>query len=252
MRSSANARRTRSSSSRLTDRRPGIDVEGLEVVYQRGAEPAVTDLTVQSPGGQGLLVTGRRGSGKTSVLRALLGLVRASGAIEVNGLVPGAAPLAAEVGYGPQGRTFAEGLSPRRLVDAVMALRTGRRDADGTERALTAAGLDRARWDDREPDVEDMRRLSLACALAGDPPSLVLDDPWEFVETFAAIDRALTAGGFVVVATHDPGHFADVLGQTIVLEGGSDENEDDEEDVVEPVTDGPDDATPARPEATDD
>ena len=33
-------------------------------------------------------------------------------------------------------------------------------------------------------EVEDARRLSLACALAGDPDLLVLDDPW--VDNLAA------------------------------------------------------------------
>jgi len=222
----------------LTDPRPGIEVDGLEVVYQRGAEPAVTGLGLQLAAGQGLLVTGRRGSGKTSVLRALLGLVRASGVIEVHGRRPEDPALAAEVGYGPQGRAFPEGVSPRRLLATVVRLRLGRADDGAVETALRDCGLAADRWTSGDLDVEQLRRVSLACAIAGEPRSIMLDDPWEFSETYAAIERCLAAGGVAVVATHDPGGFPTILAQSIELEGGDDPDDEEEDDDIGVVSGG--------------
>lgn len=222
------ALRTPSSSSGVTDRPTGLEVEGLEVVYQRGAEPAVSGIDLHLAGGEGLLVTGRPGSGCSSLVRALVGLVRVAGVVEVNGLPPGSAELASEVGYAPQGRAFLEGLSPRAIVDTVVRLRLRGRDDEAVDAALTGAGVTPDRWRGRDPDVEEVRRVALACAIAGSPASLILDDPWEFPETFAAIDRSLAAGGFVVVATRDPGHFPAVLAQTLHLKGGQDPVDDAE------------------------
>lgn len=69
-------------------------------------------------------------------------------------------------------------------------------------------------------EPEEVRRLSLACALIGDPEGIVLDDPWEFPETVAALARALDRGATVLVASPDPGGFPALLGRTLTLIDG--------------------------------
>ncbi len=199
---------------------PAIVVRDLQVVYQRGGEPACQGVTFTLGAGEVLLIAGARGTGKTSVLRAVLGLVVASGEIAVFGQIPGHPDLARRVGYGPQGRTFLEHHTPAKTVGLVTALRTGRPAPDVADAALERAGLAPGRCAARDPDVEEMRRVALACATTADPDLIVLDDPWEFPETYALIARARARGAAVVLATDETGGFAAVSGSTITLVEG--------------------------------
>jgi len=204
----------------LTDPIPAVRVRDLEVVYQRGGEPAVQGVSFELGPGEGLLIAGDHGAGKTSVLRALLGLVRAAGQIELLGGRPGDIDVQRRVGYTPEGRTFTQRHNPREIVGVVTAIRVGRRARDVVEDALERAGVPPDRRDARGLDVEEIRRTAIACAIAANPEVLVLDDPWEFVETEREITRARARGAAVVVATHDPGGFPALLGRTLTLVDG--------------------------------
>lgn len=197
-----------------------IAAEALEVRYQGGPDPAVRGVTLRLEPGEGLLVRGPAGSGKTSLLRGLLGLVPAGGQVRVLGAPPGAAGSRGRVGYGPQGGGFASGLTVIEAVDAVAALR--RRDG---RRALAEDALERAglglvpRWRTARLDAEGWRRLSLAMGVAGDPELVVLDDPWLFPETLREIAAARARGGAVLAASSRPGGLATALGGRLDLAG---------------------------------
>ncbi len=193
----------------------------VQVVYQRGGEPAVRDVSFALRRGEGLLIAGERGSGKTSLLRAVLGLVVAGGELQVLGHRPGDPALAGRIGYGPQGRTFAEGHPPVRLVGLIARIRGAGTPRHVADEALERAGIPAGRRRSRSLDVEEMRRVALACAIAGDPAVVVLDDPWEFPETHAEIARACGRGAVVLAATHDPGGLPDLMGRTLTLADGA-------------------------------
>jgi ABC-type multidrug transport system ATPase subunit len=198
-----------------------VRAEELEVRYQGGPQAAVAGISLRLAPGEGLLLAGPAGSGKTSVLRALLGLVRAGGEAEVLGRPAGAPEALRLVGYAPQGRFAAGGLSALdhvRLVARLRGLPDPRRAAaDGLARAglgspgRRAAGL----------DVEEMRRLALACAIAGEPSVLMLDDPWEFIETEVEVAAARRRGAAVLAASNDPGGLPALLGRTLELGEGA-------------------------------
>ena len=61
----------------------------MEVRYQRGGAFGVQGVGFDIPPGTGLLITGDKGSGKSSVLRAVLGLAGPGGDITVLGAPPG-------------------------------------------------------------------------------------------------------------------------------------------------------------------
>ena len=204
----------------MTEPAPAVHTRGLEVVYERGGQPAVADLDLDVVRGSGLLVSGGEGAGKTTLLRAILGLVVANGEVGVLGGVPGDPELRRRIGYGPQGKTFAEGHSARALVRIVVAIRRGAPAPGLAEEAMDRAGLSDATRGRTPIDVEDLRRVSLACAIAGDPELLVLDDPWEFPETVAEIAQARARGGTVIAASHDPGGLPELLGRTLHLVDG--------------------------------
>jgi ABC-2 type transport system ATP-binding protein len=199
-----------------------VIAESLQVVYQRGATPAIDGIDLTVGPGDGLLVAGEPGSGKSTLLRAIVGLVRFGGALAVLGGYPGTHAVARRVGWGPQGKGFADAQSPRSLVRMVAQLRGATPDVlDGAVAdALQVAGIDGTIAGRVSTDVELLRRTSLACAVVGDPQLVVLDDPWEFEETVTAVNSIRARGGAVVAASHDPGGFPALLGRTVTLVEG--------------------------------
>jgi ABC-type multidrug transport system ATPase subunit len=197
----------------------GIVVTDLAVRYQGTPEPAIAGLSLDVAPGHGLCVTGGEGSGKTTLVRALVGLVApVRGAVRIGGANPLEAAVRRGVGYGPERMPFPRGL---RVVDAVRLVAAVRGTDQPPGVALERAGLPP---DDRRLitrlELGDVRRASLACAIVGDPHVVVLDDPWEFPETVDVIRTALASGRAVVVATPDPGGFPDLLGARLDLAAG--------------------------------
>jgi ABC-type multidrug transport system ATPase subunit len=199
-----------------------VEAESLEVRYHGGPEPAVRGVSLRLEPGAGLLVTGAPGSGKTSLLRGLLGLVGHAGEARVLDHPVGAPQTRGRVGYGPQGDRFAEGLRVHEAVRAAAALRRGVADPRAAAaEALEHAGLGYvADWRTARLDAEGFRRLSLAFAVAGDPDLVVLDDPWVFSDTLSEIARARARGAAVLAAARRPGGLAPALGGRMALVDG--------------------------------
>jgi zinc transport system ATP-binding protein len=196
-----------------------IAAEDASVRYHGGPEPAVRDVSFTLRPGEGLMVSGPEGAGKTSLLRGILGLVAHRGRLEVLGDLPGGMVMRGRVGYGPQGTGFAAGLRVRETAGLVARLRGGG-EAEAAA-ALEAAGLSYvAGWRTSRLDAEGWRRLSLAVAVAGDPEVVLLDDPWVLRETTAAIRAARARGAAVVVAARRPAGLAPLLGRRIALRDG--------------------------------
>jgi ABC-type multidrug transport system ATPase subunit len=200
---------------------PLVEAEGLELRYGRGAQAAVSGLDLAVEAGEGLLITGPEGSGKTSVLRGLLGLAPAAGVIRLLGGPPGLPQTLRRVGYAPQGRPFAAAWRAREVVVAAARARGLADPAEAADDACARAGLDRTGRQARALDVEEARRLTLACALTGEPELLVLDDPFEFPEMRHEVALARERGAGVLVACADPGNLPALLGRTLTLTAGT-------------------------------
>lgn len=197
-----------------------ITAEDLEVHYHGGPDAAVREVSLSLVPGQGILIGGGPGAGKTTVLRALLGLVPARGYIRVLGASP-LDGLGGRVGYGPEGVTFASELTLREAVHAVVTLRGLPDVAAVREDAIERTGLSYvADYRTRRLDTEGFRRLSLAMAVAGDPDVVVMDDPWVLPETLDEIASARRRGAVVLVASRNPGGLAPALGGRLPLVDG--------------------------------
>ena len=197
-----------------------VAARGLAVQFEGGQEEAVSGVDLDIAPGGGLVLTGGEGSGKTTVLRALLGLVPATGEILVCGEAPGTPTALRRIGYGPQGEAFGRRNTPRELTRFLARARGV--PAAAADQALERAGLPLAarRQIVSTLDIEEVRRTSLACAITGDPDLLVLDGPWELTETIDAIEATRAAVGAVLVATNDPGDFPPFVGPTLELVSG--------------------------------
>lgn len=174
---------------------PLLELDDVSVLHHRGPEPAVVGLSLTLGPGESLVVTGGEGSGKTSLIYGLLGLAQMTGDPRVMGEPPGSPRTRARIGFAPQGRPYPPGSTCREIVELVGAVRGARSD-DAARDALRKAGL--AGSGDTEVDdldVEQNRRLALACSVIGEPRLLLIDDAWASPETLAAVDAVRDAGG---------------------------------------------------------
>jgi zinc transport system ATP-binding protein len=166
--------------------------------------------------GEYAALVGPNGSGKTTILRLILGLARpSSGAVTVLGKRPDEARES--LGYVPQGASF-DSAFPISVEEVVRmgrlrrsSRRFGREDAEAVEHALGAAAVADLR---RRPYAAlsggQRRRVLVARALASRPELLVLDEPTANMDAesedrlFAAL-AALRGRTTILVVTHDTG-----------------------------------------------
>lgn len=152
-----------------------IEVRGLRVV--RGGRTVLDDLTLDVEEGSVTGLLGPSGCGKSTLMRSIVGVQRiAGGTVTVMGLPAGTAALRRRVGYVTQSPSVYPDLTVRENVRHFSrVLGTPRGDVD---RAIAAVDL--SSHADRpvaRMSGGQRTRASLAVALLGDPPLLVLDEP---------------------------------------------------------------------------
>jgi ABC-type multidrug transport system ATPase subunit len=197
-------------------------VEDLEVRHRRGPQAAVRGVSLRLPAGGGLAISGPAASGKTSLLKGLLGLVPCAGTVEVLGGPPGLQAIQRRIGYGPEGRPFQPGVRVAELIDALARIRGAPNPRAAAARALELCALgDAAGRPALELGPEENRRAALACAAVALPDLLLLDDAWESPETVAVIEDARARGATVLVASDRPGRLLDYLDNELRLSDGA-------------------------------
>ena len=185
-----------------------IAVDNL--VVRRGDRQILHGLSFQLTAGQVTGLLGPSGSGKTTLLRCLVGVQRlGSGSVTVLGKPAGDASLRGRVGYVTQAPSVYADLSVRDNM-RYFAAASLVSDADARiEQVLVAVGLDaKAKARVGQLSGGQRARVSLACALLGNPALLVLDEPtvgqdpvlrrelWRLFHELAA------AGAALVVSSH--------------------------------------------------
>jgi iron complex transport system ATP-binding protein len=189
----------------------------LEVRY--GETTAVHAASLAFEPGQLIGLIGPNGAGKTSLLKALAGIVSASGDVSWHGRTLGsldADERARAIAYLPQAPQQGWPLAVRELVDLgrLPHRRFGQRatqaDTDAVELALQQTGIrDLA---DRSIDTlsgGERMRVHLARAFAVDAPVLLVDepvaslDPYHQLKVMQLLDNYRKAGRLVVAVLHD-------------------------------------------------
>jgi heme exporter protein A len=188
------------------------DLVGEDLACRRGERRVFTRLSFRLPPGGALVLTGANGSGKTSLLRLLAGLIPPA----AGRLAWGASPVEhdpaahrARLHYVGHQDGVKPGLTPRETLAFWSGLRgckVPRLDA-----ALAAFGLvPVADWPCRWLSAGQRRRLALARLCATAAPLWLLDEPFSALdrENQARLEEVIAAhratGGRVVVATHIP------------------------------------------------
>jgi ABC-2 type transport system ATP-binding protein len=159
-----------------------IEVEGLRKEYRRlrgQTRVALDGLDPTVPEGGVFGFLGPNGSGKTTTIRCLLGLVRPSGgtASVLGASVPSGLPdVIGQIGSIVETPALFPTMTGRRNLSLLGQL-------DGHGRLAVEAALDRVGLGDRADDLVKTyslgmkQRLGLAAALLKDPALLILDEP---------------------------------------------------------------------------
>ncbi len=198
---------------------PRLKVVGLTAGYKDN--PVLSGLDLEIRPGEVVVVTGSNGSGKSTMLRCLAGLMRFEGVVEVDG-EPLATANRSKVGYLPQHVTF-----PRwARVGDVLNYFARLRGTDPTVSVFPEGFVPAQAQPVRTLSGGQRQRLALAVALLGDPSLILLDEPVASLDDASVpslikvIDRVAESGGSVLVTS--PRHEADSLGpdRVLRLQGG--------------------------------
>ena len=188
-----------------------VRVEGLAV--ERGERRLFADFSLEVAAGEAVALTGANGAGKTSLLRAVAGLLR-----------PVAGQVAFEGAHGPLEAEDARagGLHLIGHLDGLKSTRTAGEELGfwaawtgappgGVERAVEAMELrPLLGLEVRRLSAGQRRRLALARLVASPRPLWLLDEPLAPLDAArrAAVGDLMAAhladGGMVLAAVHDP------------------------------------------------
>jgi ABC-2 type transport system ATP-binding protein len=185
-----------------------LDARNLSKTYWR--TPVLTDVSLSAGRGDVLGIIGPNGAGKTTLLRMLLGLIRGSGTVNLNGTPLPAGLAQLRVGYfagestvppvvqARRWRALFEGVSPGQDTRRARVLSRGTRQMLGLGAVLSVPDLD----------------------------LIVLDEPWEGLDPDAArwlssvIAARRTAGACVLVSSHRLHDLAGVCDRYLFLDRG--------------------------------
>ena len=177
--------------------------------FTRNDEPVFGPLDLCVDAGEALLVQGDNGTGKTTLLRVLAGLLRADqGEVEIDGVTAGAMQRARAIAYLGHLPALKADLGAMENLQFLCGLH-GRRPRQLPGNALAIVGL--AGHDHtlaRQLSAGQKKRLSLARLWLSPAPLWLLDEPYANLdlEGIELVNRMvgahLRAGGAALVTTH--------------------------------------------------
>lgn len=208
-----------------------LRITGLNAFY--GAAQALFDLDLEVPKGSVTVLLGRNGAGKSTTLKAIMGLVDVgAGSVRVDGEevtgLPAYQVNRAGVGYVPEERRVFAGLS----VDENLLVGTrvdGRVTRSWTVERVFDLFPPLAGLRDRlagQLSGGEQQMLTIARTLMGNPDIILLDEPSEglapvIVQQIAATVKTLSAEGLTVLLSEQNVRFAThVADRAAVIERG--------------------------------
>jgi zinc transport system ATP-binding protein len=193
-----------------------VSIKGLWIY--RAGNSVLEDINLELEAGDFLGLIGPNGGGKSTLLKAMLGLIKPDrGSISLFGLPPAAARSC--VGYMPQ-KTIFDRSFPINALDVVLMGRYSRRgliyrytsqDRQAALKALQSVGMeDRAMREIGSLSGGEQQRVFVARSLVSDPELLLLDEPTtgvdsaqqtEFYDLLCHLNRDLSIA--IVLVSHD-------------------------------------------------
>ena len=175
-------------------------------------------------------IVGRRGingSGKTMVLRAIAGLIRVDGSVEIGGkkMEPGECPK--DIGVLIEMPGFLPEFTGKKNLQLLGMLQEGVTEED-IEEAMNAVGLDpKDRRHYKKYSLGMKERLGIAQAILKKPKLILLDEPTNGIDSDGIqmleelLRRLKEAGSTIVVTSHDRDFLDAVTSQCYEMKEGS-------------------------------
>ena len=182
---------------------------GTDLICERGGRRVFGGLSFTLRAGEALIVTGANGSGKSSLLRLVAGLVHiAGGRLELEGGDP-------ELSIGEQAHYFGhlDALKPSLTVLENLTFWCAFFGAGGLDpmAALAVLGIDHiADLPSAYLSAGQRRRLALARLLVSERPLWLLDEPSSALDAGSEqrlgelMNAHVARGGLILAATHAP------------------------------------------------
>lgn len=206
-------------------------VDGLHAGY--GAARILHGMAFDVAAGEVLVLLGRNGAGKSTTMKALIGLLRPTaghvrfGGADIAGLAPHEIAQRG-LGYVPEERRIFTGLT---VMENLEVGRQKPRDgrAPWTPEKLFALFPNLGRMQDRpggRMSGGEQQMLTIARTLMGNPSCVLLDEPSEglapvIVEQMALAIRALKQQGIAILLAEQNFHFARLVAdRAVVVEKG--------------------------------
>jgi len=209
-----------------------LTIDGLGFNYPGASVPALSEISCKIKAGECICLTGNSGCGKTTMLLAIMGLLRdgtLTGTLQFSlppvddrwsrtaGIVFQNAEsqilcstVAEEVAFGPENLCVPPHEIARRVREALRSVGLDGLEARNVERF--SAG--------------QKQRLTIASVLSMNPNLLLLDEPTSQLdvqgklELFAILDDLKQQGYTLIMAEHDPRSFSGLIDRYLVLEKG--------------------------------
>jgi branched-chain amino acid transport system ATP-binding protein len=208
-----------------------LSATGLNTCY--GRAHILRDMALEGRRGQVTALLGRNGAGKSTTMKAIIGLVPlVSGDIVYNGQsvarMPSYKVARLGIGYVPEERRIFKDLTVMENLE--VGTKRGRSNkvqwtADRLLELFPNLGAMRNRLGGRMSGGEQ-QMLSIARTLMGNPDLLLLDEPSEgvaprIVEQLAEAIQAVVAEGMSVIVSEQNLHFAEMIAsEAIIIEKG--------------------------------
>lgn len=186
-----------------------MTVNSIRKAY--GKKEVLKDCSFSAPGGSCIGIMGDNGCGKSTLLSILAGVQRADGGeLLLNGRDLLREPKLRQklVGYVPQGTPLMEELSARDNLLLWYDRKTMNRELE--HGVLARLGIPEfLKTPVHKLSGGMKKRLSIACAVANQPPILLLDEPMSALdlsckkEIYSYISQRKEMGGIMVLVTHD-------------------------------------------------
>ena len=203
------------------DETPALFTVGLSKAY--GPHAVLDEVTIRVSPGEIAVVSGSNGTGKSTLLRCVAGLIPFRGQARVAGLpVDGHRAVRSLIGYMPQSVQLPENVT----VGEVVAFFARLRGADPEPADLPEGFLPAAERTIGVLSGGQRQRVALAVALLGRPRLLLLDEPVANLdelgrEGFWQTLRELSAEGTAaLIASPMPSDLAGIADRAMVLDEG--------------------------------